>query len=458
MENNSQKGDSQKDELALDTSEYNSPGVVFSKSAQQNKDSEKLPETDTESVRESDQINNSEQAVTTQEHPNHIQPIRTYEKDLEEAKKRAGVDGGEDKASGITSKAKQVMPSVPTPPTSRERQISKKQMEQELAKSGIVPKEKEGSSTDEKEETSLNTVRTYRDDATSSIKDKNISVVSIAAAESKKRAAQGRSTRPERESGSPTFLKRLTIVVVSLTLIASGVALGTFFYKASEKGSGITASKEITSLIFADTQTEIDITDLTHASLLNRLNSERQQINTTTGGVVHLLLTEKELGGLKTTVGAKHFLRRVSSNVPDRLIRSLDDEFMLGVHVLGGSHPFLVFKTPSFENAFASMLDWEDTMNEDLAPLFGGKLSEITAQSLDQARGSSTVPFSQIFIPRVFNDVIVRNNDTRVLRNDLGDIALIYGFPSVDTIIVSTDENTFFEVFKRLTVTKSKDK
>ena len=131
---------------------------------------------------------------------------------------------------------------------------------------------------------------------------------------------------------------------------------------------------------------------------------------------------------------------------------------MLGIPVLGKNHPFLVFKTSSFEYAFAIMLDWEETMHEVLSPLFVDKLSDIPARSTAHAQGSSTVPPPRIFIPRIFNDVIIRNNDTRILRDDRGDIALIYGFPRVDTIIVTTNENTFFEVFKRLTVIKSKNK
>ncbi|MCH7756672.1 hypothetical protein IIC45_01120, partial [Patescibacteria group bacterium] len=278
---------------------------------------------------------------------------------------------------------------------------------------------------------------------------------SIATAESKKRAAQERTLRPDVDEPS-TFLRSLTIVVVSLTLITSGVAVSTFFYKASKEGSSVTTRKEITSLIFADDQKEIDISDLSRTPLLAKLNSEILETNTKLGSIVHLLLTEKGLSGLRSIVGTERFLRKVSGSVPDRLIRSLDDEFMLGIHVSGGNHPFLIFKTSSFENAFASMLDWEETMNEDLSPLFGDTLSEITTEGAIQENSTSSL--SRIFIPRIFNDVIVRNNDTRILRDDRGDIALIYGFPRVDTIIMTTNENTFFEVFKRLTVIKSKNK
>ena len=455
MENNSSKSDSQRDEQAVDTSEYNSPGVIFSKSTPQYKNGGKPPKQHT---KESQQVSERGQKETPHEHSNKIQPIRTYEKDLEKAKRRAGIDDGKEKVDSTKSSAKPSAKPVPAPPTSRARQISRKQVEQELAKSGIVPQVEKDALPDERKNSSLKTVRTYRDDATSSIQDKNLSVVSIAAAESKKRSAQERHLQPEHMGESPTFLKSLTIVVVSLVLIVSGIAVSTFFYKAFKEGSGIAARKEITSLIFADVQKEIDISELSRAPLLARLNSERLEVNTTLGGIAHLLLTEKGLNSLQRTVSSERFLRRVSSNIPDRLIRSLDDEFMLGIHVLGKNHPFLVFKTSSFENAFASMLDWEETMNEDLSPLFGDKLSEITARSTAQAQGSSTVPPPRIFIPRIFNDVIIRNNDTRILRDDRGDIALIYGFPRVDTIIVTTNENTFFEVFKRLTVIKSKNK
>ena len=95
-------------------------------------------------------------------------------------------------------------------------------------------------------------------------------------------------------------------------------------------------------------------------------------------------------------------------------------------------------------------------MNEALSPLFGDTLSEITTEGAIQENSTSSL--SRIFIPRIFNDVIVRNNDTRILRDDQGTIALIYGFPRVDTIIMATNESTSFEVFKRLTVTRSEKK
>ena len=442
MDKNPQNSDPPKDEQAVDASEYNSPGVVFSKPTSGGGEDNKLSENAEKSIKDIER----EQEETPPEYSNKIKPLRTYEKDLEEAKRRAGVSGDTEDDISTKREAVEVEKSAPTVPTEREQKTLRRQIEQELAKSGIVPQAEKDTPEVEEDKTSLKTVRTYRDDATSSIQNKNLSVVSIAAAESKKRAAQKRRLRPERADKPSTFLKSLTIVVVSLTLIASGVAVSAFFYKASKEGTGIEANEEITSFIFADEQKEIDISELSRASLLERLNSERLEVNTKLGGVVHLLLTEKGLSGVQSSASAERFLRRIGGSVPNRLVRSLDDEFMLGVHALGGNHPFLVFKTQSFENTFASMLDWEDTMNRDLSPLFGDTLSEIATKGA-----------SRIFIPRIFNDVIVRNNDTRILRDDRGGIALIYGFPSVDTIIIATNENTFFEVFKRLTVTKSEN-
>ncbi|MCH7756554.1 hypothetical protein IIC45_00475 [Patescibacteria group bacterium] len=443
MEKKSPKNDLEKDAQAVDTSEYNSSGIIFSKPTPQDEGDGGLPENSKNSQQESEQ----EQKELAREYSSKIQPLRTYEKDLEEAKKRAGIEDGTEETPSTKKKAMEAEKSVPANLTEREQNILKRQVEQELAKSGIMPQAEKDTPGAEEDETSLKTVRTYRDDATSSIRDRNLSVVGMAAAESKKRAAQKRRLRPEHVDEPSTFLRSLTIVVVSLTLIASGVAVSTFFYKASKEGTGIAANKEITSLIFADEQKEIDISELSRAPLLEKLNSERLEVNTKLGGVVHLLLTEKGLSGLRSAASAKRFLRGVGGSIPDRLIRSLDDEFMLGVHALGENHPFLVFKTSSFENTFAGMLDWEDTMNRDLSPLFGDTLSEIATKGAPR-----------IFIPRIFNDVIVRNNDTRILRDDRGGIALIYGFPSVDTIIVATNENTFFEVFKRLTVTKTENK
>ena len=124
---------------------------------------------------------------------------------------------------------------------------------------------------------------------------------------------------------------------------------------------------------------------------------------------------------------------------------------MLGRYRTGGeSKPFLILKTDSFENTFSSMLLWEETMQNDLAPYFGTALQKIISPSFS----TETTLTPGVVVPRIFHDVIVKNIDTRLLRNDDGNTVLLYAFPNASTLIITTDEGTFFEVFRRLTTSK----
>jgi hypothetical protein len=54
-----------------------------------------------------------------------------------------------------------------------------------------------------------------------------------------------------------------------------------------------------------------------------------------------------------------------------------------------------------------------------------------------------------LFAGLSFSDVVIRNMDTRLLRDLEGNTALLYSFPNESTLIITTNEGTFFEVSQR---------
>ena len=295
-----------------------------------------------------------------------------------------------------------------------------------------------------KKETTLSPIKTFRSDAQEKVQKSNLSVISIATAQSKKRIAMREKNPPKEESN---FKKNLLIIVVSLFLISSGSGLAWFFYQNSLKGSGITPEESILSLIFAEKQATIDVSGI-HTNIFFELEKRGVGIGKEEAGtLLHLYLTEESLGN-RNPLSANEFLRRVGPNVPDRLIRSVEEEYTLGQYFgTGSSNYFLVLKTDSFENTFASMLEWEDTLQKDLSPFFGEALEEIAST---KKAGTSTTEQSGVIIPRIFHDVIMQNIDTRLLRDDNGNAALIYAFPNANTLVISNNEAAFFEVVRRL--------
>ena len=264
------------------------------------------------------------------------------------------------------------------------------------------------------------------------IKDNDLSVVSIAAAAEKKRTIKN-IEKPEEKT---PVLKNIILGVVSIVLVAGGIGGGWYFYTKSDELNSIKQNTTISSLIFSDTQKDIDISGLNGEILVNELYQNFLQENGNKNKVVYFYLTENKLGQ-SVEIKIDDLLSRISDNIPNRLIRSLRPEFMFGAFISEKNIPFIILKTNSFENSFASMLDWEKTIFSDLAPLFGSDSNEN-------------------IINGTFNDVIVKNKDTRILRGESGEISIMYSFTDENTIIITTNKDVFFEIFRRISTSNNK--
>lgn len=407
-----------------------------------------------------------------------VKPLRTFQKDLDEAKlraERAGkkIDEKEYTAFRKQDKNKKTTPSkvhkeklIPQQPIAAQKTKYKSPPEQKQDTKATAPQQpkqpqpklqeqvdiaiKQTLKIKKKDSSSLSPIRTYKYDTAELIKNKHESVVSIAAAESKKRAKKHYAPQPE---VSPSFLENnLAIVAVSLLFIVAGSALTWFFITPIEPTQNRASQTENSPVIFSDNSKELDVTTLRGIDLLRFLAKEGDEASLSLGAILHLDLVR---GGIPEEISltTEQFFAKIGGSVPDKLVRFLEPSFMLGIHGSTDHQPFLILKTSSFENAFASMLEWEENMNKDLSPLFGPVLTNTTL-TLPTGEEVST---TRIVIPRVFNDVVVRNVDTRLLRDDRGDIALLYAFPNAKTIIITTNENTFFEVFRRMTTSRNQN-
>lgn len=398
--------------------------------------------------------------VDTEYSSSIIKPIRTFARDVEEFKKRTGITEDiqlendlvpEKKKGTYTKKPEQEIEGVvpvergeflPKEPIEIQKKVPPEELYQDQARAFEAQlKESSFEKTEQKTDRSygaMSPIRTYKYDAAESIKDKNVSVVSIAAAESNRRAREPRY-RPQPPKGS-TFTKNFAIIVMSIALVSSGLGIGWFFFIKASENTGIAPRAGIPSIIFTDQQTEVSIAGLYNNQLVAKLEDQRKKVTEKSNTVTHLYLTETG-----RVLPAETFISRLSINVPSALTRSVSSDFMFGVHIKDGSNPFFIFKTNDFEQTFASMLEWENTINKDLAPLFGSTLG---------AKRQETENSGGLTIPRTFHDVVVRNVDTRLLRDDNGTVILFYAFPNPNTIVITNNEDTFFEIFKRLSTSR----
>lgn len=133
-------------------------------------------------------------------------------------------------------------------------------------------------------------------------------------------------------------------------------------------------------------------------------------------------------------IGTEGVLALMDLRAPGGFTRTITN---IGFGAYRGSEPFIVLKVSSFDTALGGILEWEDSMSADLAPLFGTPVLatfDPTARTATQTRA----PF--------FVDVVHANRDMRVLRDEAGDERIVYSFLDRSTILISTDRTVIEEV------------
>ena len=273
------------------------------------------------------------------------------------------------------------------------------------------------------------------------------SLIDIASAENDKRNSMEQNKSDvinnEREA-KDNFTKKVGVIILSTILIVLGI--GSIFYFYGKSSLDIAGSRsKLSSIIFADDNLEFNITNLSRRQIINELASIKELTQLSIGHIKNIFITESFLDeqGIekKALVSATDFLNAINARVPTSFLRSIQPNFMVGVHVFDGNQPFIVLKTSFYENAFVGMLEWEKYIKEDLSPLFAEKNIRTTLTQI-----ATTTSEIKTFM---FNDLVLKNKDTRILKNKEGEITLVYSFVDKNTIIITTNENTFGEILTR---------
>ena len=324
-----------------------------------------------------------------------------------------------------------------------------------------------------KEESSVRPVETYQGDIEKLVQNKNVSVVSIAAAEAVRRG--GASLGGEQPAKEPVdwgaMLKRAGMIGGGVLLLA--VAAGLILFVLQPARSVQVPAAAVSPFINVDATKVLTIpanNKLTHTDVVNSLNDERKAVQLSLGLMERLYIAESATttDGKETLtpLTAQQVLEFLSPNVPDALARSVDPvQFLLGIHVYAENQPFLILRTDSYEQAYAAMLSWEPYMQQDLSPLFtrtpsvqlSSTPADMTTTIVDATTTSATTtdesapPEQTYTAPAVFVDQIVENQDARVIKDANGNILLLWAFIGRQTLVVTNNEVTLREIISRLT-------
>lgn len=284
-------------------------------------------------------------------------------------------------------------------------------------------------------------LHTLKDDLQNVVKDKKISIVRAAALEEEKRhrvqpseIAKAVAARPRR-FGLALF--------ASLTMVVLGVlALIAVFLVMQERQATSNDSLGNTSLVFAEQTIPLPLDDQHPNDVRRALGALRDQTVLTLGAILHVVPTIIGANAVTNETAPRmitfqEFMTALGANPPAELMRALDSTFFFGMHTVDENAPVLVIPVTSYERAFSGMLQWEKTINADLAPVF----SAVPRQTI----GEDGLPKE-----RTFEDAVMRNFDVRQLKDDTGTVQLYYSFPSRNILIIAESPFSFTELLSRL--------
>ncbi|QSH39204.1 hypothetical protein JXR01_02765 [Candidatus Kaiserbacteria bacterium] len=281
-------------------------------------------------------------------------------------------------------------------------------------------------------------VHTFKDDIQHLVRDQKTSLTRIAAMESNRRAKDGPREEIEEEPKKTMVIVFLAILFV---IIASLFALGSYY--AYRLNTAPPTTQQITSsFIFIEAQERVDVTGVRARNVIELLASVRRNTFFSLGSMVELYLTEKisEEDEQETIerLGSRDFLETIQARVPITFLQTLAEDYVLGIHVLDENTPFLLLTTRSYGHAFAGMLAWEKSIEEDLLPLFSPRSSFVKPAI---AAGAN-----------IFEDTVIDNIDVRILYDEDGVARIMYAFIGHDAIAITTDSRTLTELADRVRV------
>jgi hypothetical protein len=290
-----------------------------------------------------------------------------------------------------------------------------------------------------KERDIVTALHTLKDDVQDVVRTRSISMVRATALEQDKKREKlpqvvsnpGIQQRRRRAFGL-IFFAILLIVLGGAALFGVGIII---------KDRATTPATSYPSLIFAESTETLPIDNTTPATLKATIAQARKDTQAPLGSITRIIPTVSvaDAAGATSAQPAtlQQFFTALGLQAPAELMQGLGSTFFFGIHAVGGNVPVFVIPVISYDHAFAGMLAWEPTMDQDLAPAYDAVPALVT--------DSSGLPET-----RTFTDAVLLNYDVRELKDDSGNIVLYYSFPTPNILVIAENPSTFAEVLSRL--------
>lgn len=313
--------------------------------------------------------------------------------------------------------------------------LSKEERDSSEPEMEIISAKEESLGTSGKtgEDVQIRRLRTYKEDVAEALKREKTTVVKMVLDEQRRKEGIAQMAAPSSKKNA--VLAWLGIIL----LVLGGMTIAAVYVSKKDGETGIInqGGIKIASLVFAESEKKISITDTPSDRLSKIIKLEVGSADIRLDTVQNLRFTEagsvvsSKGEPIETDINAARLWSALSINLPPVLLRSLSDEFMVGVHAWNGNQAFVILKNNFYENAFAGMLKWEETMAKDLLPIF-------TNRPLEP------------FYGRPFADLVIKNRDIRGLTDENGEPVLMYTFVNRETVVIATHKDTLNEAVSRV--------
>lgn len=305
-----------------------------------------------------------------------------------------------------------------------------------------------------KKDQAIPSVRTLESDAAEAVKQQNISAVSIASKKIQQKSPIDTAASSEQSSDthiSGIFKKIALILGVFLLIGASVGVIGYAFFVTHRSSPSSHSNTSPNTLINIDETKTIVV--VPGQNTLSAWLDTKNKLANDTATIVQLLITQS---GTTTPLDSQTFLSELGAqHIPSWFIRAIGQQYMVGFYNNNSQwDPFLILSVTSYDNAFAGMLQWENGMATDLAPLYTSttpKVLPTQATSTIASTTSTTSPQTvTLSLSPTFTDMFISNKNVRVLAIPGQKPLLLYSFPQQNVLVITTSAAAMNEIFNRL--------
>ena len=191
----------------------------------------------------------------------------------------------------------------------------------------------------------------------------------------------------------------------------------------------VSVKPEFAPIIYLDDTIFKEIGGLTKDQISQNISNEISSINIKPDGVLGIYLTLN-----KQIVGLRNFFTLISANIDQNQINFINDNFLIGVTNIENKNLFMLFKIRSITDVFGTIHSWENKMFNDLHGFFGVNINSDTKYLLTKS----------------FEDSIIQNKNARILRDNNGNVIIMYVFIDDTSLIITNNEVSVREVMLRL--------